>query len=375
MRLLLYSHVVHKHFNGQTYAYGPYVREMNLWLQEFDSVTIIAPVVNSNHIDPIEEPFNCKNVRHIKLHSFSILGSIALLRTLFVVPLNAVIIYFSMFISGHLHVRCPGNIGLLASLIQVLFPWKRKSFKYAGNWIENIGQPVSYRIQKWIMANCFLTRNSTALVYGKKSTDKRCVTNAFTATYNVDDAKPVILRTIQADRPIHLVFAGSLIAGKNPLIAIDVCRILNGQGLIAFLTICGNGPLSEIIANYISDNGLEGRIVCKGNLNRKELDSVFQSSHFLLMPSQSEGWPKSVAEAMWWGTLPVVSPVSCVPEMLDYGARGILVSPNAAQIAEVIASLIKQPEHYQSMCVKAMEWSRGYTLESYRKLIESVPKA
>jgi glycosyltransferase involved in cell wall biosynthesis len=348
---------------------------MNLWLQEFDSVTIIAPVVNSNHIDPIDVPFNCKHVGHIKLFSFSMVGPIALLHTLFVVPLNAIIIYLSMFLSGHLHVRSPGNIGLLASMIQVLFPWKRKSFKYAGNWVENIGQPVSYRIQKWIMANCFMTRNSTALVYGKRPADHKCVTDAFTATYNVEDAKPITVRTIHAGRPIHMVFAGSLIAGKNPLIAIDVCRILNDQGLIAFLTICGNGPLRQIVTNYISDKSLEGRIICKGNLNRKELDSVFQSSHFLLMPSQSEGWPKSVAEAMWWGTLPVVSPVSCVPEMLAHGARGILVPPNAIKIAEAIASLVNQPDHYQSMCVKAMEWSRVYTLESFRKLIESVPKA
>jgi glycosyltransferase involved in cell wall biosynthesis len=172
-----------------------------------------------------------------------------------------------------------------------------------------------------------------------------------------------------------MVFAGSLIEGKNPLIAIDVCRILNGLGLMAYLSICGNGPLIERVNKYISDNGLDGKVFCKGNLNRKELDSIYQTSHFLLMPSRSEGWPKSVAEAMWWGTLPVVSPVSCIPEMLNHGERGILMSPNADQIAGSIASLIKQPEHYQSMCVKAMEWSRGYTLESFRKLIESVPKA
>jgi len=280
-----------------------------------------------------------------------------------------------MFRTGHVHVRCPGNVGLLSCFVQLFFPWRSKSFKFAGNWVENVRQPITYRIQKWIIANCFLTRKSTALVYGKRSTDKKCVTNAFTATYNEDDAKLVTIRTILADRPIHMVFAGSLIEGKNPLIAIDVCRILNGLGLMAYLSICGNGPLIERVNKYISDNGLDGKVFCKGNLNRKELDSIYQTSHFLLMPSRSEGWPKSVAEAMWWGTLPVVSPVSCIPEMLNHGERGILMPPNADQIAGSIASLIKQPEHYQSMCVKAMEWSRGYTLESFRKLIESVPKA
>lgn len=375
MRLMLYSHVIHKLYNGQTYAYGPYVKEMNLWLKEFDTVTIVAPFVHSSKIDPIDEPFYCNHINHINLFSFSAIGVDAILKSLIVVPLNILIIYLSMFRSGHIHVRCPGNVGLLASLIQICFPWKRKSFKYAGNWVDNVGQPITYRIQKWILSNCLLTRKSTTLVYGKRSFDKSCVVNAFTATYTADGAKPVALRTLLPDHPIQMVFAGSLIEGKNPLIAIDVCRILNDHGLIVYLTICGNGPLSESVNKYIADIGLEEKVICKGNLNRGELDLVYQTSHFLLMPSRSEGWPKSVAEAMWWGTLPVVSPVSCVPEMLDHGARGILVSPNAAQIAASIAPLVNRPGYYQSMCIKAMEWSRGYTLESFRKLIESVPKA
>ncbi|MFM7767182.1 MAG: glycosyltransferase, partial [Bacteroidota bacterium] len=83
----------------------------------------------------------------------------------------------------------------------------------------------------------------------------------------------------------------------------------------------------------------------------------------------------SVAEAMWWGTLPVVSPVSCVPDMLDHGRRGILVAPDPSQIATSILSIVENPEQYQWMCTQAMEWSRGYTLESFHELIKSVPKA
>lgn len=375
MRLLLYSHVIHKKYNGLTYAYGPYVREMNLWLQEFESVTIIAPCIQSNQIDPIDEIFFCNNVHHIKLFSISTKGFGAKLKSLVVVPLNTIIIYMSMFRTGHVHVRCPGNIGLLSCFVQLCFPWKRKSFKFAGNWVENVRQPITYRIQKWIIANCFLTRKSTALVYGKKPSDNECVINAFTATYSENDKFPLTARPLSIEKPIKLIFAGALISGKNPLVAVDVCRILNEQGLNVTLTICGSGPLHEIVLKYILDNGLNEKVICKGNISRMELDVLYQSSHFLLMPSKSEGWPKSVAEAMWWGALPVVTPVSCVPDMLGHGIRGILVSPDASQIATSILSVIKNPEQYQLMCNQAMEWSREYTLESFQELIQSIPKS
>src|SRR5690606_34200508 len=48
-------------------------------------------------------------------------------------------------------------------------------------------------------------------------------------------------------------------------------------------------------------------------------------SHFLILASKSEGWPKAVAEAMFFGCILIVTPVSCVPWMLNYGSRGILI--------------------------------------------------
>ncbi|MFM7768656.1 MAG: glycosyltransferase family 4 protein, partial [Bacteroidota bacterium] len=252
----------------------------------------------------------------------------------------------SMFLPGHVHVRCPGNIGLLACLVQLFFPWKRKSFKYAGNWIDNKGQPISYRIQKWIISNCWLTRKSMALVYGKKPSDNGCVTNAFTATYSEKDKLQISIRSLISSEPIKLVFAGALIPGKNPLVAVETCRILNENGFNAILTICGSGQLSNEVLKYTQEHGLHDKVICNGNLSRNDLDVVYQSNHFLLMPSKSEGWPKSVAEAMWWGILPVVSPVSCVPDMLDHGRRGILVAPDPSQNAKSILSIIENPEQY-----------------------------
>ena len=336
MRLLLYSNVLHKNINGKVYAYGPYVKEINLWLEEFTDVTIIAPFSNQSNLDRIEDEIICSNINQIQIIPFSVVSIIDKFKAFFVVPINGIIIFLTMFIPGHVHVRCPSNVGLIASYIQILFPWKRKSFKYAGNWVDNIGQPISYKLQKFIISNCFLTRRSKSLVYGKGYDDKECVLDSFTATYSNSSAIAIKLRVLDPNRIVKLVFAGALIPGKNPFVAVNVCKILIEKGIDVQLAICGNGPLYNELYAFIRDLGLSQKIELKGNLDRSSLDKILQESHFLLMPSKSEGWPKSVTEAMWWGTLPIVSPISCLSFILDDGKRGVIVAPEPDEIASSI---------------------------------------
>jgi len=70
--------------------------------------------------------------------------------------------------ADYIHLRCPGNMGLEA-LVQMLFPNKPKTAKYAGNWNPKSKQPWSYRLQKWILSYTFLTQNMQVLVYGEWS--------------------------------------------------------------------------------------------------------------------------------------------------------------------------------------------------------------
>ena len=46
--------------------------------------------------------------------------------------------YKAMKWADHIHLRCPGNIGLLGCIVQIAFPKKVKTVKYAGNWIQNL---------------------------------------------------------------------------------------------------------------------------------------------------------------------------------------------------------------------------------------------
>ena len=60
----------------------------------------------------------------------------------------------------------------------------------------------------------------------------------------------------------------------------------------------------------------------------------------MILPSQSEGWPKAIAEGMFWGCVPIATPVSCVPFMLDYGERGVLLQMNLEQDVQQLKRLL-----------------------------------
>ena len=118
-------------------------------------------------------------------------------------------------------------------------------------------------------------------------------------------------------------------------------------------------------------NNLSPYIELKGNQTAEEVKNAFKKSHFLVFISKTEGWPKVVAESMFWGCYPITTPVSMVPEMIKNGERGSLVSANPKEIGDLILHLISNPERYYKSCQEAMNWSRQFTLNRFEKEIEA----
>ena len=105
------------------------------------------------------------------------------------------------------------------------------------------------------------------------------------------------------------------------------------------------------------------------------IKTAYKENHFLILPSQSEGWPKVVAESMFWGCVPVATPVSCIPTMLNQGQRGLLLTMDIKNDVQQFRNSIDQKNVYQSKATHAAIWSRQYTVDYFeaeiRKLVQS----
>ena len=369
MTFCIITHVIHTEQEGKYYAYAPYVREMNIWTKQVDKVILLAPKIKSD-ITPLDLGYNHDNIEFIAIDSFDILSLKAIFRTFLKVPGISWQIFKAMNKADHIHLRCPGNIGLLGSLVQMLFPNKIKTAKYAGNWDPKSKQPWSYRLQQRILNNTFFTRNVQVLVYGQWGGISKNIKPFFTATYAEKDKTSLL--SLNTKENIHFVFVGTLSRGKNPLYVLQMVEALLKKGVEATLSFYGEGIERNLLEDYIVKNQLEKSVTMKGNQTQETIMEAYQNSHFVILPSLSEGWPKAVAEAMFWGCLPLATPVSCVPWMLDYGNRGLLLEMDLKRDVLKIEALLQSQDSFDNMRKSASGWSRVYTLDVFEEEIEKL---
>jgi glycosyltransferase involved in cell wall biosynthesis len=366
MKFLIITHVLHGKDSKGYFAYGPYVKEMNLWESSVDEVTVVAPLQLTT-CEVISNYYSSKKIEFKALPAFSMVGLKATLKTIIQLPLLFVTIFKAMAAVDHIHLRCPGNMGLLGCLVQILFPSKPKTAKYAGNWDPKATQPWTYRLQKKILNNTFLTRNMTVLVYGNWQGMTSNCQSFFTATYSDHERQPLLPRTFET---IRILFVGTLSAGKQPLYAIKLVQQLQSNGCSVQLDVFGEGMERKELEAYISAHNLHDFVQLKGNQSREDLKKAYQMSHFVLLPSLSEGWPKAVAEAMYWGCVRAALPVSCVLEMFGHGKRGVVLTHNLTKDAQQLEQLMQTPETFHQMAQEALIWSQQYTLERMEQEIK-----
>jgi len=369
MKFLIITHVLHKQQNKEWFAYAPYVNEMNLWLKHVDEVEVVAPINNSS-------PTAIDNVYQHKIFNFTQIPSIqftSLHKTL-VSLLKLPIIFFRIFKAcrkaDHIHLRCPGNIGFIGCIVQIFFPKKMKTAKYAGNWDPKAKQPLSYKLQKWILSNTFLTKNMQVLVYGEWKNQTKNIKPFFTATYRKSEIIKPLIKDYSGD--LKFVFIGSLVEGKRPLLAIQIIEAIHKEGISVHLDLYGDGALNEVLQQYIADNKLDKIVTLHGNQPKEIVKETLKTAHFSILPSKSEGWPKAIAEPMFFGVIPMATSVSCVPYMLDFGNRGILMEADLNKDVMNIMNALKHIDKLESMSKKASDWSQNFTLEVFETEISKL---
>ncbi|WP_248723487.1 glycosyltransferase family 4 protein [Seonamhaeicola sp. ML3] len=369
MSFLIITHVVHKKTGNDFYGYAPYVREMNLWFKHVDNVTVVAPLCNEEFSN-IDIAYAHKNLTFVKIPEIAFISLKKVLNSILKLPLIFLKIFQACRKADHIHLRCPGNIGLIGCFVQMLFPSKIKTAKYAGNWDPNSKQPLSYKIQKRILSNTFLTKNIHVLVYGSWENQTKNIKSFFTATYFKNEIEPIKKRDYSNN--LKFVFMGSLVEGKRPLLTIKIIELLKRDVENVTLDFYGDGVLKKQLQDYIADNQLDEFITIHGNKQKREIKEALKQAHFLILPSKSEGWPKVIAEAMFFGVIPISTRVSCVPFMLNEGKRGILIEPNKDMAVKRIINYLNRGNDLSEISVLAAQWSQNYTLDVFESEIKKL---
>ena len=369
MKFLVITHTPHRKQESLLYAYEPYVREMNLWTKYVNETRIVAPLIDAAP-RKIDSKYTASNIGIKTIPSINFIGLSNKLRSLLKLPIIFFTILNQCFWADHIHLRCPGNIGLLGCFIQIFFPSKIKTVKYAGNWDPNSNQPLSYRIQQYIVSNTFFTRNCKVLVYGEWPNMTKNILPFFTASYHSKEIEEV--KKMDIRKKLQLIYVGGLTSNKQPLLSVEVANALKERDFPVELNVYGDGVEYQKLAEYIENKQLNNTVILHGNQDKNTVKKAFQESHFLIFVSKSEGWPKVVAEAMFWGCIPLASAVSCVPYMLDNGGRGTLVTNDVEDIVAVIENYANKDLLWTQTSEKGKAWSQVITLDKFEEEIKKL---
>ncbi|WP_299888633.1 glycosyltransferase [uncultured Lacinutrix sp.] len=371
MKFLIISHVGHKQKGSQWFAYAPYVREMNMWLNHVSEVEIVAPKITDT-ISPIDIAYKGNKIKLTQVPSIAFVNPKKAIMSLFNLPIILFNLINACRRADHIHLRCPGNIGLLGCIIQIFFPKKIKTAKYAGNWDPKAKQPLSYNFQKWLLSNTLLTRNMQVLVYGEWEKQTKNIKPFFTATYKQSEI--VSIENRDYSTVLNFVFIGSLVEGKRPLLTVKIIQRLIDEGIIVNLDMYGDGVLKNDLEQYILSNNLSKFVKLHGNQSKEVIQDAIKKAHFSILPSKSEGWPKAIAEAMFFGAIPIVTKISCVPYMLNNGQRGLLIEPNLEKAVIEIVNALENNEELKNKSQAAKDWSQLYTLDLFENEIAKLIK-
>ena len=112
--------------------------------------------------------------------------------------------------------------------------------------------------------------------------------------------------------------------------------------------IVGDGPLETALVQRAEELGLTSSVIFTGH--RRDLSAIYGITDVLVISSFTEGIPNVLLEAFAYGKPAVSTAVGGVPEVLEDGENGWLVSPGDSEtIAERVLMLLRSNEMRQRM--------------------------
>jgi len=127
--------------------------------------------------------------------------------------------------------------------------------------------------------------------------------------------------------------------------------------------IVGDGPMRSSIESLATELGVADRVLCRGHVSA--IEDRLNASSLLAHPSDSEGCPNAVMEAMAAG-LPVVAMGSGdVPRVVEHGVTGFVVDRgDDASFINYLEKLLTTPSLQQEMGVAGrLKAQREFGLE------------
>lgn len=181
---------------------------------------------------------------------------------------------------------------------------------------------------------------------------------------------------IKAGEPLRICFVGAMSQSyKSPDILISSISNCIKKGINLELVLLGDGVCRPKFEEHAKMLGVEDRVHFLGNVpaGQAVYDQLDEADVFVL-PSRTEGLPRSVIEAMARGLPCIASNVGGIPELLEKEEMFTLgkVEPLAKKIEEVINDRAKLKQMAERNLEKAHEYCIDVLNERRQKFYQKL---
>lgn len=138
---------------------------------------------------------------------------------------------------------------------------------------------------------------------------------------------------------------GSLTPKKAHTVLIDAFLVVIKEITDAKLYIIGEGVLRKSLERQIIEGGMKEHVFLLGEKKYKDVVEHYKTSSMFVLPSNQEGCPNVLLEAMSFGLPSVATDTDAVSEIIENGVSGIIVpTKNSGVLADNIIKVLNNAD-------------------------------
>jgi len=169
-----------------------------------------------------------------------------------------------------------------------------------------------------------------------------------------------------------VLFVGSFFPVKNPLLLLEAHALLCREHTERTWTLAmvGDGPLRKRVLRQARRRGLQDQVILAGEERPAEVARYMQAADVLCVPSNNEGLPNVIREALACGLRVVATRVGGIPEVVTEPCLGQLVERgNAQALAEALEEVVARPRESDRIRRYAEQFSWNRTAAEHAAIL------
>ena len=140
-----------------------------------------------------------------------------------------------------------------------------------------------------------------------------------------------------------IVFVGRLVDGKRPQDLLAAVAEIQDRCPDVQLFFCGDGPMRDKLEDTVAEEGLNDAVTFLGRVPYSEMPAVFRAADLFVLPSRTEGFPRTVLEALSCETPVVSSDLEQTAKIVDQTGATVEIG-DIRGLATAVADLVEDKQ-------------------------------